>query len=333
MSVKGYTEPKSLVEDKESLTSLRHKFALLVLLIFMVLGAFCAQRLGDLAPTFNGNVDVNRLEEDPTDYSLDEADGAAYVIVSENLDLTEAKNVCFSVVFNFRGYDTMGESFILIAALAGALCILRNSKTRAEEIAEQSKSKEQRIAEAAAAAAEEERREAEAEAKRTQKRALSIIVRFTANLFLPLACTFGGYVVLHGDSSPGGGFQGGVLIASAVLLVFLAYGGKSLGKVFKYDFLHQTETIAEVIYIAIGLIGVLVGLNFAVNFVVEQLHFETAIVMNDAVGYHVMAGVGCLLIMLLGMMNVESDAAVHVHNPNMVDQPLHENFQDRKGDR
>ena len=51
------------------------------------------------------------------------------------------------------------------------------------------------------------------------------ISRCASDLFLPLACVFGCYVVLHGSTSPGGGFQGGVLVASAILLVYLGYGG------------------------------------------------------------------------------------------------------------
>ena len=43
----------------------------------------------------------------------------------------------FSVVFNFRGYDTMGESFILIAAIAGSLVILRKSAKADKEAPEQ----------------------------------------------------------------------------------------------------------------------------------------------------------------------------------------------------
>ncbi|MBP3655583.1 MAG: hypothetical protein J6K32_02690 [Clostridia bacterium] len=136
-----------------------------------------------------------------------------------------------------------------------------------------------------------------------RKKALGIIVRYGANLFLPLACTFGGYVVLHGDSSPGGGFQGGVLIAAAVLLVFLGYGSQKLSTTFKESFLHSSETVAEIMYIAIGLIGVIVGLDFAVNMAIDVFNIETAVLMNHAVGYHVMAGVGCLLIMMLGMLS------------------------------
>ena len=141
------------------------------------------------------------------------------------------------------------------------------------------------------------------ETPKVRKKALGVIVRYGTNLFLPLACTFGGYVVLHGDSSPGGGFQGGVLIASAVLLVFLGYGGQKLSTTFKESFLHSSETVAEIMYIAIGLIGVIVGLDFAANFVIDTFNIETAVLMNHAVGYHVMAGVGCLLIMMLGMLS------------------------------
>lgn len=146
-------------------------------------------------------------------------------------------------------------------------------------------------------------KEKKPETGKTRTKVRGCIVRYAANLLLPLACTFGGYVVLHGDTSPGGGFQGGVLIASAVLLVFLGYGAEKMKKVFKTGFLHSTETLAEIIYIAIGLIGILVGLNFAVNFIIDQLQIETAVLMNHAVGYHVMAGIGCLLIMMLGLLS------------------------------
>ena len=124
----GYTEPNILVEEDTSLSSRRTQIALAALLVILIMGAMCAAGLNELAPTFAGDVDVYALQENPEAYDLTDADGAAHVIVSKNLAETQAKNVCFSVVFNFRGYDTMGESFILIAALAGSLCILRTPK-------------------------------------------------------------------------------------------------------------------------------------------------------------------------------------------------------------
>lgn len=157
--------------------------------------------------------------------------------------------------------------------------------------------------------------------KKPRPKALGVIVRYGANLFLPLACTFGGYVVLHGDSSPGGGFQGGVLIASAVLLVFLGYGSQKLSTTFKESFLHSSETVAELMYIAIGLIGVIVGLDFAWNFVIDELQIETAVLMNNAVGYHVMAGIGCLLIMMLGMLSTTEGHGEAEPHPDQKEDP------------
>lgn len=124
------TEPFYLVEQEGRPDKKRMAAAVLALCVILLVGVITAARMDALAPTFNGKVDVAALEQDPSDYSLEEADGAAYVVVAQNLEKTEAKNVCFSVVFNFRGYDTMGESFILIAALSGSLCILREPKHR-----------------------------------------------------------------------------------------------------------------------------------------------------------------------------------------------------------
>lgn len=135
----------------------------------------------------------------------------------------------------------------------------------------------------------------------------TVIVKCASNLFLPLALVFGCYVVLHGSTSPGGGFQGGVLVASAILLVFLGYGSGQVRRAFSEKLLHSTETIAEVMYVVIALIGVFTGLNFCFNFVFAGRQMETSALMNDAVGYHVMAGITCLLIMMLNTLEPDED--------------------------
>lgn len=100
----------------------------LSLLVLVGCGLYAAVVMADSAPTYDGShLDVIALYENPESYDNSKADGAAAVIVNENLDKTAATNVVFSVVFNFRGYDTLGESFILIAAIAGSLVILRKS--------------------------------------------------------------------------------------------------------------------------------------------------------------------------------------------------------------
>ena len=130
-----------------------------------------------------------------------------------------------------------------------------------------------------------------------------VIVRSAADFFLPLACVYGAYVVLHGHLSPGGGFQGGVLIASAILLVFLGYGSLRVKKAFNDHKLHSSETVAEIIYVALGIIGIVGGFNFCINFVFNGLNIDTSVLMNHAVGYHVMGGIICLLTMMLSLLD------------------------------
>ncbi len=134
-----------------------------------------------------------------------------------------------------------------------------------------------------------------------------VIVKSAADIFMPFAAVFGCYVIFHGNTSPGGGFQGGVLVASAVMLTFLGYGAAGVYKRFNRDFLHSSETIAEIIYIIIAVAGVIVGLNFAYNFVFGGKKFDTSMLMNDAVGYHVLTGISYLLFMMISVLGETDD--------------------------
>ena len=135
----------------------------------------------------------------------------------------------------------------------------------------------------------------------------NIIVKCGADMMLPFALVFGLYVILFGTVSPGGGFQGGVLIASAILMVFLGYGSLKVKKTFNDHKMHSSETVAEILYVVMGLLGIIGGFNFCVNFVFEGLNFDTSVLMNHAVGYHVMGGIICLLAMMLSLLDQNSD--------------------------
>ena len=107
------------------------------LVVILACGVWAAIGMGTSGPTYDGShMDLVDLYENNSNYDNSKADSAASIIVNENLEKTAADNVVFSVVFNFRGYDTLGESFILIAAIAGSLAILRKAskKEHAEEV-------------------------------------------------------------------------------------------------------------------------------------------------------------------------------------------------------
>ena len=90
----------------------------------------------DGAVSYNGRgTDVVALYNDPSlDITHDHPDGVAALIVEKNLAETKAANDVASVVFDFRGFDTLGESFILLTAIAGSFVILsRPHKAKKKE--------------------------------------------------------------------------------------------------------------------------------------------------------------------------------------------------------
>lgn len=106
--------------------------SLFIILVCGVAGVRYAYDHGSV--TYDGSgVDVTKLYENPSDYDESNPDGVADVIVKENLDKTMAANNVAAVVFDFRGFDTLGESFILLTAIAGSFVILSVSLRKGKE--------------------------------------------------------------------------------------------------------------------------------------------------------------------------------------------------------
>ena len=102
----------------------------IALIAILVCGIYAAGVMYDSGVTYDGSkTDVVDLYKNPQKYDGSDPDGVADVIVKKNLD----KTVSHNVVFNFRGYDTMGESFILVTAVTGSLVILRKVKKDKKE--------------------------------------------------------------------------------------------------------------------------------------------------------------------------------------------------------
>lgn len=138
-----------------------------------------------------------------------------------------------------------------------------------------------------------------------------LIVRCLADNFLPLSLILGFYVILHGNISPGGGFQGGVLVSSSVLLLYLAYGYKGAAKTLNAEVMHKGEAIGATCYVIFALLGIFYGFNFARNVFyssgeVGQIWSSgTIALMNYAVGLKVLTGVGFLLLMVIGLLAID----------------------------
>ncbi|MER6140099.1 MnhB domain-containing protein [Streptomyces sparsogenes] len=181
-------------------------------------------------------------------------------------------NAIASVNFDQRALDTLGEETILFSAVLGAVVLLRQTA--------------------------DERRHTPAPA------AVRPPIRRFGLLMLPVALAVGLYVVAHGQLSPGGGFQGGVVVATALHLLYIAADYQALERVRPLRPYEIGEAVGEAAYVITGLAAVLAGSAFLAN-VLPYGTFATLSsggtvpLLNAAVGMEVACGVVVLLAQFL----------------------------------
>ena len=138
-----------------------------------------------------------------------------------------SQNVITAIVVTMRGLDTLGEVAVLFIAAAGIGFLLRKKHTSGG----------------------------------TARRDGSEILKTGARLLLPLIILFGVYIFTHGHLTPGGGFQGGVIIASAILLILLS----DVNSTVNHTLLSVSESLSGFTYAALGIAGFFLGAGFLDN--------------------------------------------------------------------
>ncbi len=133
-----------------------------------------------------------------------------------------AQNLVTAIVVTYRGLDTLGEVAVLFLAATGVAVLLRR------------------------------RKETDAGTD-DPKRQSSELLRTGTNLLVPVMVMFGVYIFINGHLSPGGGFQGGAVIASSVLLLFLS----DINYKINHTIFGFIESFSGVFYVLIGVIGIL----------------------------------------------------------------------------
>jgi multicomponent Na+:H+ antiporter subunit B len=153
-----------------------------------------------------------------------------------------ATNVVGAVTLDYRGFDTLGEEMILFSAALALVVLLREQRgEHKEELGDE----------------ESDDRDAPptSEALRT----------FGLALTGP-AVLIGLYIVFHGALTPGGGFQGGVVLATALLLVYLAGKYLALRRLSPMPLLDFSEAVGAGGFVLIGLGGLIVSGVYLENF-------------------------------------------------------------------
>jgi len=207
---------------------------------------------------------------------------------------TGAANIVTAVLLDFRAYDTLGEATVLFTAIIGSFVILRRRgrKGKAEVdkekfgILDDEDIKKNRL---------------EKEIKDTSK-GMTPIVKTIVRFVIGIIVIFGAYIVLYGHVTPGGGFAGGVILASAYVLLTLAFG-KEMG------LSKMSNTAASLLdnsgalsFVIIGLLG-FTGGYFFFNFLGKGVPFRlfsagSIPLANIAIGVKVTASVFAIFMAL-----------------------------------
>ena len=141
---------------------------------------------------------------------------------------------------------------------------------------------------------------------------MSRIVKTVTNITFPLVLIYGLYVIAHGHLTPGGGFQGGAVVASGLAMILVAYGSVWTMKKINEKHLSALESLGALGFIGLAFLGLIFGTWFFNNYLVgDEILFggigeglaniNTAGViplMNFAVGLKVIAGLFAIVLVM-----------------------------------
>jgi|AntAceMinimDraft_17_1070374.scaffolds.fasta_scaffold02533_5 multicomponent Na+:H+ antiporter subunit B len=158
--------------------------------------------------------------------------------INKGKEETGAANIVTSVVVSYRSFDTLGEVTILFLATIGLGVVLTTIKRKEDRDTEKA----------------------------------SLILSTGCKFLFPLILLFGAYIFIYGHLTPGGGFQGGAIIASAFVLMYLGcYKEKRINETGSI----LSESLGGLVFVIIGLIGLAVGTHYFLNNFMPKGEFNT----------------------------------------------------------
>jgi multicomponent Na+:H+ antiporter subunit B len=184
-------------------------------------------------------------------------------------------NAVNGVTYDMRGLDTLGEELILFIAALGSAVLLRHR--RGEEVEEQESEPGPRTPDA---------------------------LRVAGAVLVGPLVVLGVYVVTHGHLSPGGGFQGGIVLASGLLFVYAAGQILALERVEPTALVEVADATGALAYALVAVGGLVFSGVALFNFLPfgttgDLLSSGTIVVLSVAVGLEVTGAVALILTELL----------------------------------
>ncbi|BCS98514.1 hypothetical protein DSLASN_41460 [Desulfoluna limicola] len=175
---------------------------------------------------------------------------------------THAPNIVSAVLADYRGFDTMFETTVVFAAGLACFFLLRRKKAPGDEARmyrHLPTGVTLRIKNGGTFPEEDS-----TEFRRLDSHFVphQIIIKNTCRLVIPFIQVFALYVVAHGHYSPGGGFQGGVLLAAAIILYAISHDLRRSIHRFSEKMAALSGSLGVFIYAGAGATCLLLGANF-----------------------------------------------------------------------
>lgn len=184
-----------------------------------------------------------------------------------------ATDVVNAITYDYRGFDTLGEEFILFGAITGVSLLLRP----------ESEEKKKKYA------------EGENPESFREHAALSETVQVFTTAIFGFSVLFGIYIGTHGQLTPGGGFQGGVIVAAAPMLLYVAENNEAFQRIISHPVVDFLEGAGASAYALIGIGALAVGSPYLTNVLPlgttgDLFSSGTIALISVCVGFEVAAG-------------------------------------------
>ncbi len=154
-------------------------------------------------------------------------------------------NIVTSVLASYRGYDTLGEVTVIFTAAVGVLLLLGRNPRRRRKGAKDTEEEDERTAD-----------------NMGPPMVFKSVLRVTSKLLIPFILLFALYVQFHGDFGPGGGFQAGVIFASAFILHALIFGIETARKAAPAGPRRLLLAAGLLLFAGVGVAGMALGGNY-----------------------------------------------------------------------
>lgn len=212
----------AISKTKRSEHRTRHK-PLLALILVTITGGLLIYGTFDM-PYF-GSADSPAAQSDVTSRFIEDS----YAEIG-------IPNMVTSVLASYRGFDTFGEVVVIFTAgigILGLLSVSPGSSRRKKAVAINESMHEQQL-----------------------------VLRIVAKILIPFILIFALYVQFHGEYSPGGGFQAGVIFAAGIILYSMIFGLDIARRVINQTFIRLIAAIGVLLYGSVGMVSFLAGGNF-----------------------------------------------------------------------